>query len=105
MGGGIIVLFIYICRLISRMKIFIKNLYLNRILILLGGVFSRLFLINYLPDYSLCFFTFNLSPIYTKSRLRILISVAAYLIFILIVRVKLCRKFKGGLKSKFYDPT
>ena len=103
--GGIIVLFIYICRLISRMKIFIKNLYLNRILILLGVFFSRLFLINYLPDYSLCFFTFNLSPIYSKSRLRILISVAAYLIFILIVRVKLCQKFKGGLKSKFYDPT
>merc|ERR1712226_1417142 len=103
MGGGIIVLFIYICRLISRMKIFIKNLYLNRILILLGVFFSRLFLINYLPDYSLCFFTFNLSPICSKSRLRILISVAAYLIFILIVRVKLCQKFKGGLKSKIYS--
>merc|ERR1712061_818989 len=53
----------------------------------LGVFFSRLFLINYLPDYSLCFFTFNLSPIYSKSRLRILISVAAYLICIFILNI------------------
>lgn len=102
--GGIMVLFVYICRLISRMKIFIKNLYIKKMLILLGVFLPRLILINYFQDYSLCFSTFNLSSIYIKSRLRILLSVARYLIFILIVRVKLCQKFKGGLKSKFYDP-
>jgi hypothetical protein len=102
--GGIMVLFVYICRLISRIKIFIKNLYLKGALVLSGGVFLTLILINYLEDYSLHFCTFNLSPIYTKSGLRILLSVASYLIFVLLVSVKLCQKFKGGLKSKFYDP-
>lgn len=98
-----IVLFVYICRLISRIKIFIKNLYLKRILILSGFLLFRLVLINYLHDYSMHFYIFNLSPIYMKSRLRILLSVASYLILVLVVRVKLCQKFKGGLKSKFYD--
>merc|ERR1712203_1095010 len=62
--GGIMVLFVYICRLISRIKIFIKNLYLKGALVLSGGVFLTLILINYLEDYSLHFCTFNLSPIY-----------------------------------------
>jgi hypothetical protein len=103
--GGMMVLFVYICTLISRIKIFLKNLYLKSIFILSGGVLLSVILINYLQDYSLYFYTFNLSPMYTKSRLRILLSVASYLIFVLLVRVKLCQKFKGGLKSKFYDPT
>ena len=101
--GGIIVLFVYICTLISRIKIIVirsyKHYFSFLIFILLIGVLFITQKIYFLPDIK----NLLLSAIYQKSRLALLVICMVYLLSVLLVCVKIVQKYKGGLKSKIYD--
>jgi len=98
--GGIIVLFVYICTLISSIKIIVirsyKHYFSFLIFILLIGVLFITQKIYFLPDIK----NLLLSTIYQKSRLALLVICMVYLLSVLLVCVKIVQKYKGGLKSK-----
>ena len=101
--GGMIVLFVYICTLISRIKIMVIDSYKYFIFFvgamgILGGCFL----------FSQANFVFDLknivlSSMYQKSSLLLLVVCIIYLLIVLFVCVKIVQKYKGGLKSKTYD--
>ena len=101
--GGIIVLFVYICTLISRIKIIVIDSYKYFIFIvgLIGGF--RLIFLNQKSYFVLDLKNVVLSAMYQKSRLLLLVVCIIYLLMVLFVCVKIVQKHKGGLKSKTYD--
>jgi len=101
--GGIIVLFVYICTLISNIKRFVK--YYSPIIFFLffPAALMRLFIFFQNRIINFEFKQLLLSGLYLKSRFLIIILCIVYLLLVLTVRVKLSQKFKGGIKSKTYD--
>ena len=101
--GGIIVLFVYICTLISRLKNYIKNSY-NWVI---ASVFLVFVLRNFIYfsnwDFSLELKSVSLSIIYRNSNFTIIILSIIYLLIVLVTRIKISQKFKGGLKSKINE--
>ena len=101
--GGIIVLFVYICTLISRLKNYIKNSY-NWVIV---SVFLVFVLRNFIYfsnwEYSLEIKSVSLSIIYRNSNFIIIILSIIYLLIVLVTRIKISQKFKGGLKSKINE--
>merc|ERR1711955_38345 len=96
--GGIIVLFVYICTLITKMKVLLNNsikifLFLS---FLVTGV--RLVIFFKKVEFSIFF-----SIVYQKSMCILLSYSIIYLLLILYICVKIVQKHKGGLKSKFND--
>ena len=100
--GGMIVLFVYICTLISKIKVLIKTLYKKYFY--RACIFILFFFFNFFkkPDFIQIFSQFRISFIYQKSRLVLLLFVTIYLLLILIISIKIIQKHKGGLKSKTY---
>ena len=100
--GGMIVLFVYICTLISKIKVLIKTLYKKYFY--RACIFILSFFFNFFkkPDFIQIFSQFRISFIYQKSRLVLLLFVTIYLLLILIISIKIIQKHKGGLKSKTY---
>ena len=101
--GGIIVLFVYICTLISNLKNSIKNSY-NWLFIKFIVIF-RLRNLIYLNNWEVKIEIKNilLSSIYRNLNFLLIILAVIYLLVVLITRIKISQKFKGGLKSKIYQ--
>lgn len=98
--GGIIVLFVYIRTLINRIKM-IDNLSYSLLLIASLLLISFSFVINsqyweYCIQIKFCF----VSILFIKSNFLLLRICIVYLLFVLVICVKLCQKFKGGIKAK-----
>ena len=101
--GGMIVLFVYICTLISRIKTSVQNLGNRvRVRILVTLILRSLFIINYWDSITVIK-NLYLSIIYRNSNFLLMILIITYLLLVLVTRIKLCQKFKGGIKSKIYD--
>lgn len=101
--GGIMVLFVYICTLISRMKIAITDSYKKFIIfILLRTVPSMVFYNKKVGEVGELKEVI-LSCIFQKSLCSLLARCTLYLLLVLLICVKLVQKHKGGLKSKIYD--
>jgi len=101
--GGIIVLFVYICTLITKMKVLLNNsikifLFLS---FLMTGV--RLVIFFKKVEFSIIFSKVFFSLMYQKSMCILLSYSIIYLLLILYICVKIVQKHKGGLKSKFND--
>ena len=101
--GGIIVLFVYVCTLISSLKIFLKNKYTFSFFIFIFFRFVIYFIYAQYWDFSLDLKILSISIIYIKSNFIIIRLCIIYLLFVLIIRIKLSQKFKGGIKSKIND--
>ena len=101
--GGIIVLFVYICTLISRLKRFIKNSYDSLLLGVGRGAVMGVFLYSQYWDVSFGGKGVLLTAIYVKSNFLMVLICIVYLLLVLIIRIKISQKFKGGIKSKIYD--
>lgn len=101
--GGIIVLFVYVCTLISSVKTVVKGFFrtINIGFILL--IFLRNFLYFNLWDLKLEIKNVLLSIIYRNSNFILIIISIIYLLIVLVIRIKISQKFKGGLKSKVYE--
>merc|ERR1712077_21141 len=101
--GGMIVLFVYICTLISTIKIVITDPYKKfTTFILLRIALSILFYNKKVGEVG-GLKEVILSSIFQKSLCSLLSRCTAYLLLILLICVKLVQKHKGGLKSKIYD--
>ena len=100
--GGIIVLFVYICTLISNFKNSIKNSPYWLILRVLLAIIFRALLFFVIWDFKFDRKSLLLSTIYSSSRFLLIITIIIYLIFVLLISIKICQKSKGGLKSKIY---
>lgn len=98
--GGIIVLFVYICTLISTIKMFVDNNPYS-LIIIFGVVALRAVFVN-AQYWDLRFDVKSslLSVLYIKSNFLLIRICVLYLLLVLIIRIKLSQKFKGGLKSK-----
>ena len=98
--GGIIVLFVYISTLISRIKRFLNNSYNNLlrgcVLRVLRFIYLTIFHYNILYDCNDIF----LSIIYFKSNFCLIRICVIYLLLVLVMRIKISQKFKGRIKSK-----
>ena len=101
--GGIIVLFVYICTLISSVKTVVKRIFrvMNVRFILL--IFLRNFFYFNAWDLKLEIKNIFLSIIYRNSNFILIILSIIYLLIVLVIRIKISQKFKGGLKSKVYE--
>jgi len=97
--GGIIVLFVYICTLITKMKVLLNN----SIKIFLFLSFLRLVIFFKKVEFSIIFSKVFFSLMYQKSMCILLSYSIIYLLLILYICVKIVQKHKGGLKSKFND--
>lgn len=100
--GGIIVLFVYICTLISKIKVLIKTSYKKYFY---GGfILILFFFLNFFKksDFVGAFNQLRISFIYQKSRIVLLVFATVYLLVMLIISIKIIQKHKGGLKSKTY---
>jgi len=101
--GGIIILFIYICTLISNLKRFVKNSYdfiffpIIVSFILRNIVYFQYWDLNFEIKQS------TISILYIKSNFLLISICVIYLLLVLIIRVKLSQKFKGRLKAKIYE--
>jgi len=99
--GGLIVLFVYIVRLASNEKLFFKT---NFFILATSSIFFILFLffskINFL-DLRIIKnnFSINFYFIFSNYRLILIVPRILYLLFSLIVIIKICNKFNGPLKS------
>merc|ERR1712244_135363 len=99
--GGMIVLFVYICTLITKIKVLIRN---NRKVYVLSSLLLLYFsLMGYFKkvEFTLIFSGIDFSSIYQKSLLMLLVYRIIYLLVMLFISVKMVQKHKGGLKSKF----
>ena len=101
--GGMIVLFVYICSLITGIKTFLKRSYNT-------PLFSTLVLVRIFSFFYCQYWDLRLrgkyifiSRIYLKSNFILMLLCIVYLLLVLLIRIKLSQKFKGGLKSKIYD--
>jgi len=101
--GGIIILFIYVCTLISNLKSFVKNLY-DYTLIFIGVSFivTGVFYSQYW-DLRIELKQTSISVIYLKSNTLLISVCVIYLLLVLLIRVSLSQKHKGRLKAKTYD--
>jgi len=100
--GGIIVLFIYICTLITNLKRFVKNQFSIIFLLIPSLLFRGLVFFQY-RDLRFDFKQIIVSVLYLKSNFLLITLCIRYLLLVLIIRIKISQKFKGGLKSKIYD--
>lgn len=101
--GGMIVLFVYICSLITRIKNFVKNSYnISLITTIFLGRFFSFFYCQYW-DLGLPIKYLYISGIYIKSNFILIFLCIGYLLLVLLIRIKISQKFKGGLKSKIHD--
>lgn len=101
--GGIIVLFVYICTLISNLKRFVKNYSRIIFFLFIPSVLLRLFIFFQYSDVNFEFKQIIISVLYLKSNFLLIILCIIYLLLVLVIRIKISQKFKGGLKSKMYD--
>ena len=99
--GGIIVLFVYVCTLISRMKTSIKLSYRWPMLIVIF-IIRNLFYLNSW-DFRIKIKSMLLSVIYRNINFILILLAVVYLLLVLITRIKISQKFKGGLKSKINE--
>ena len=100
--GGIIVLFVYVCTLISNFKNSIKGSPNWFILSIFFSITFRSYLFFIIWDFKFDLKNLLLSTIYLNSRFLLMIIIIIYLIFVLVISIKICQKSKGGLKSKIY---
>ena len=101
--GGIIVLFVYICTLITKIKVIVRNkrkIYFVLLLLSIQGALIRFFKKT---EFGSLFSGVEFSLMYQKSLSILIVYRIMYLLAILYVSVKLIQKHKGGLKSKFND--
>jgi len=98
--GGIIVLFVYIRTLINRIKIINKQNYSIFLLASLLLIFISLVINSQYWEYCVQMKFCFVSILFIKSNFLLLRICTVYLLFVLVVRVKLCQKFKGGIKAK-----
>lgn len=101
--GGIMVLFVYICTLISNVKRFIKSYSQIIFYFFIPALGLRLFLFFQPRSINFELKQLIISGLYVKSRFLLIILCISYLLIVLTISVKLSQKFKGGLKSKSYD--
>ncbi len=101
--GGIIVLFVYVCTLISNFKNSIKNspTWLVPLFLVVFMLSTILFLRIW--DFKLDIKNLFLSVIYINSNFLLILVIVTYLLWVLVISIKICQKFKGGLKSKIYE--
>ena len=95
--GGIIVLFIYICRLASESKIEVNGLGIMVRLFLVFAILSALTGVRSLSSEG-CGISL-ISSLFRRSRERVILFLRVYLILGLLVSVSLIEKFQGPLKS------
>ena len=100
--GGIMVLFVYICTLISNFKNSVKGSPYWLILGVLMAIVLRTLLSFLIWDFKFDSKSLLLSTIYSNSRFLLMLVIIIYLIFVLLISIKMCQKSKGGLKSKIY---
>ena len=101
--GGIIVLFVYICTLISSLKTSVKTSY-NWVILRFTFIFllRNLFYFNNW-DFRIEIKNILLSVIYRNLNFILIILAVIYLLLVLVTRIKISQKFKGGLKSKINE--
>ena len=101
--GGIIVLFVYVCTLISSLKNSVKTSY-NWVIARAGltFLFRNLFYFNNW-EFNTEIKNILLSIIYRNSNFLLIILAVVYLLLVLVTRIKISQKFKGGLKSKINE--
>ena len=101
--GGIIVLFVYVCTLISSLKNSVKTSY-NWAMFSAGltFLFRSLFYFNNW-EFNTEIKNILLSIIYRNSNFLLIILAVIYLLLVLVTRIKISQKFKGGLKSKINE--
>ena len=93
---------VYICTLISNFKNSIKSSPYWLILRMLLAIIFRSLLFFVVWDFKFDRKSLLLSTIYSSSRFLLIITIIIYLIFVLLISIKICQKSKGGLKSKIY---
>ena len=101
--GGIIVLFVYISTLISRIKRFLRNSFNNLILTFFLRLLSFIF---FTVSHQSILYDCNeiyLSILYFKSNFSFIRICVVYLLLVLIIRIKISQKFKGRIKSKIQE--
>ena len=101
--GGIIVLFVYISTLISRIKRFLRNSFNNLILTFFLRLLSFIF---FTASHQSILYDCNeiyLSILYFKSNFSFIRICVVYLLLVLIIRIKISQKFKGRIKSKIQE--
>ena len=101
--GGIIVLFVYICTLVSSFKTFIRNFSL---IIIIFRSIRAIFIIVFFSiiwDFKIELKRLFLSILYSNSNLILIVFCILYLLIVLITSIKISQKFKGRLKSKLYE--
>jgi len=96
------VLFVYICTLISNFKNSVKGSPYWLILGVLTAIALRTLLSFLIWDFKFDSKSLLLSTIYSNSRFLLMLVIIIYLIFVLLISIKMCQKSKGGLKSKIY---
>ena len=101
--GGIIVLFVYITTLITRFKSMVK--FPSSVSFLIIFFLWVVIIINFLVTwrYQIQLKISCLSIIYIQSNVVLVGFLAVYLLFCLIIVIKISQKFKGTLKSKLND--
>ena len=101
--GGIIILFTYVCTLISNLKSFVKNYYdYILIRIRLSFIFGSIIYAQYW-DLRFEIKQSIISVLYVKSNFLLISICVIYLLLVLIISIKLSQKFKGRIKAKSYD--
>jgi len=96
--GGIIVLFVYICTLITKIKVIVRNK--RKIYFVLLLLFIQVALIRFFKktEFGSLFSGVEFSLMYQKSLSILMVYRIMYLLAILYVSVKLIQKHKGGVK-------
>ena len=101
--GGIIVLFVYICTLVSSFKTFIR---IFSLIIIIFRSIRAIFIIVFFSiiwDFKIELKRLFLSILYSNSNLILIVFCILYLLIVLITSIKISQKFKGRLKSKLYE--
>ena len=99
--GGMMVLFVYICTLITKIKVLLNNSVKIYVSFFFFTATTGLVVFFKKVEFSIVFSKILFSLIYQKSICMLLSYSIVYLLLILYVCVKIVQKHKGGLKSKF----
>ena len=95
------VLFVYICTLITKIKVLLNNSVKIYVSFFFFTATTGLVVFFKKVEFSIVFSKILFSLIYQKSICMLLSYSIVYLLLILYVCVKIVQKHKGGLKSKF----
>ena len=97
--GGILILFIYLCRLNSKIKIELEKRY--NFFLILGLSVLLFFLINFFAPLQINLRNFRVFRLYSKFNIGLVIFIVLYLTIGLLVRIHLIDKMYGPLKQSY----